>query len=70
MGRVAVAFPAVVAAGAVITRSVPARTLVAPPPSRPVARLNVPLTLTTPIDDFLAGIEPINRPLGAREKGK
>ena len=61
---------AVVAAGAVITRSVPARTLVAPPPSRPVARLNVPLGLTTQIEDFLAGMEPISRPLGAREKAK
>ncbi|PYJ79779.1 MAG: hypothetical protein DME22_24960 [Verrucomicrobia bacterium] len=59
-----------VAAGAVITRSVPARTLVAPPPSRPVARLNVPLGLTTQIEDFLAGMEPISRPLGAREKAK
>ena len=52
---------AVVAAGAVVTRSVPARTLVAPPPSRPVAKLTRALTPNTSIDDFLAGMVPIVR---------
>src|SRR5256886_15995561 len=59
---------AVVAAGAVITRSGPARALVAPPPSRPVARLNVPPGLTTPIGGFLAGLGPISRPLRSEER--
>ena len=54
----------VVAAGAVITRSVPARTLVAPPPSRPVAKLTHPLNRATGIEDFLAGMIPIRRPAG------
>lgn len=53
---------AVVAAGAVVTRSVPARTLVAPPASRPVAKLTRPLTASTPIDEFLAGMVPIRKP--------
>lgn len=53
---------AVVAAGAVVTRSVPARTLVAPPPSRAVAKLGRPLNLSTSIDEFLAGMTPIRRP--------
>ena len=52
---------AVVAAGAVVTRSVPARTLVAPPPSRPVAKLTRPLSVNTSIEDFLAGMVPIRR---------
>jgi tetrahydrodipicolinate N-acetyltransferase len=59
---------AVVAAGAVVTRSVPARTLVAPAPSRAVARLKVPLTARTSIEDFLVGMVPITRPPGKREK--
>jgi len=58
---------AVVAAGAVVTRSVPPRTLVAPPPSRAVARLQKPLTVETTIDEFLAGMIPIPRP-GAKAK--
>jgi acetyltransferase-like isoleucine patch superfamily enzyme len=59
---------AVVAAGAVVTRSVAARTLVVPAPSRAVARLKVPLTAQTSIEDFLAGMVPIARSPGKREK--
>ena len=50
---------AVIAAGAVVTRSVPAHLLVAPPPSRPVARAQRPLTTQTSMEDFLAGLTPI-----------
>jgi acetyltransferase-like isoleucine patch superfamily enzyme len=59
---------AVVAPGAVVTHSVPARTMVVASPSRPVARVKVPLTNQTSIDDFLSGIEPIKRPSPEREK--
>jgi acetyltransferase-like isoleucine patch superfamily enzyme len=59
---------AVLGAGAVVTRSVPARTLVVPSPSRAVARLKVPLTAQTSIEDFLVGMVPITRPSGKREK--
>jgi hypothetical protein len=37
-------------------------------PSRAVARVNVPLTNQTSINDFLAGIEPIKRKSPEREK--
>lgn len=59
---------AVVSAGAIVTRSVPAQTLVAPPPSRAVARLQKPLTSQTSIDEFLAGMVPIPRPGTKRRK--
>jgi acetyltransferase-like isoleucine patch superfamily enzyme len=58
---------AVVAAGAVVTRSVPAQTLVAPPPARAVARLRRPLTIHTSIPEFLAGMVPLPR---AGSKGR
>lgn len=58
---------AVVAAGAVVTRSVPPKTLVAPAPTTPVAKLLRPLTLNTSIDDFLAGMVPIRRPTKNRD---
>lgn len=51
---------AVVSAGSVITRSVPARTMVAPPPTRPVARVEVPLTTDYSMDQFLAGIRSLD----------
>jgi len=53
---------AVVAGGSVITRSVPARTMVAPPPTRPVAHVKHPFTLRTSMRDFVAGLSPIHRP--------
>lgn len=52
---------AVVAAGAVVTHSVSARTMVAPAPSRAVARLTVPFTRRTTVQQFLAGMSPIKR---------
>lgn len=57
---------AVVAAGCVVTHSVPARTMVTPAPSRPVARLKTPLTLNTSLAEFLAGMTPIKSAHGAR----
>jgi acetyltransferase-like isoleucine patch superfamily enzyme len=50
---------AVIAAGSVVTRSVPARRLVAPPPSRPVAQVDVPLTTSVSMQEFLAGMRPL-----------
>ena len=57
---------AVVAAGAVVTRSVAARTMVAPPPSRAVAKLARPLTVETSIEEFLAGMSPVRSPSASR----
>ena len=48
---------AVISAGAVITRSVPAHVMVAASPSTAVARVNVPFTRHTKVADFLAGLE-------------
>jgi len=58
---------AVVAVGAIVTRSVPARTLFAPQPSRAVAKLQKPLTNQISINEFLEGMVPIGRP-GAKRK--
>ncbi|MGO8700481.1 MAG: acyltransferase [Limisphaerales bacterium] len=48
---------AVVSAGSVITRSVPARTMVAPPPTRAVATLDVPFTNDVTMEQFLSGLK-------------
>jgi hypothetical protein len=53
---------AVVAGGSVITRSVSARTMAAPPPTRPVAHVKHPFTLRTSRRDFVAGLSPLHRP--------
>lgn len=52
---------AVVSAGSVITRSVPAGLYVSPPPVRAVARVSVPLPVATSMREFLAGLAPIRR---------
>jgi acetyltransferase-like isoleucine patch superfamily enzyme len=49
----------VVGAGAIITRDVPARTLVANDSTRPVARVRVPLPLAESMEDFVRGLSPI-----------
>ena len=56
---------AVVSAGAVITRSVPSKSMVAPAPSRTVATLEVPLTTDVSMEQFLAGMKML-RPPGNR----
>jgi carbonic anhydrase/acetyltransferase-like protein (isoleucine patch superfamily) len=53
---------AVVSAGSVITRSVPPRTMVAPPPTRPVATLAVPFTSDVSMDQFLSGMKLLKGP--------
>lgn len=50
---------AVIGAGSVITRSVPARHFIAPPPSRSIATLQVPFTNDVSMDEFLAGMKPL-----------
>jgi acetyltransferase-like isoleucine patch superfamily enzyme len=51
---------AVVAAGSVVTTSVAPKIMVAPPPTRPVARVLVPLTKEATFKEFLAGIAPLH----------
>ncbi|MFO1393228.1 MAG: DapH/DapD/GlmU-related protein [Steroidobacteraceae bacterium] len=53
---------AVIGAGSVITRSVPAGYYVSPPPPVPIATVGVPLPLAKTMDEFRAGLKPIRRP--------
>lgn len=48
---------AVVGAGAVITKSVPPKLYVSPPPSEPMARVRVPLPMAKSMTEFWAGLE-------------
>jgi acetyltransferase-like isoleucine patch superfamily enzyme len=50
---------AVVAAGSVVTRSVPAMTLVQGNPAKGVARCGIPLRRDTPIKEFYRRLKPI-----------
>ncbi len=52
---------AVVGAGSVVTRSVPARLYVAPPPALPLARVELPLPKAESIDSFRAGLRPLGK---------
>lgn len=53
---------AVVGAGAVVTRSVPAHLYVAPAPIQPLARVGLPLPLAKNMDEFKAALSPLSRP--------
>lgn len=50
---------AVVAAGSVVSRSVPPLTMVRGNPARPVARCGIPLLYETPLKEFLRSLKPI-----------
>jgi acetyltransferase-like isoleucine patch superfamily enzyme len=56
---------AVVGAGTVVTRSIPAGIYVSQPPPVPIATVAVPLPLAATMEDFWAGLKPIRRPGGA-----
>lgn len=55
---------AVIGAGAVVTRSVPAHLFIAPPPAKPTARVGVPLPLAKSMEEFWTGLAPL-RPEGS-----
>jgi serine acetyltransferase len=50
---------AVVGAGTVVTKDVPARTFIPPPPADPVARVTVPLAKAERVEDFIRGLIPL-----------
>jgi len=50
---------AVLAAGAVVTRSVPPSMLMAGVPAKPIAKVTIPATLSTSYEDFKKGLIPI-----------
>ena len=50
---------AVLAAGCVVTRDVPPYIFVGGVPAKPIARVTVPMTLTTDYEDFKSGLTPL-----------
>ena len=53
---------AVIGAGSVITKSVPANLYLAAPAPRPVARVGVPLPQAASMEEFVAGLSPLGDP--------
>lgn len=52
---------AVVQAGSIVTRNVPADTFIGPPKPEPIAKITVPLTHNSSYMAFIRGLRPINR---------
>jgi acetyltransferase-like isoleucine patch superfamily enzyme len=52
---------AAICAGAVVTTSVAPRMLVAPPASKPMARITIPFRLAESVNQFVAGLQPLKR---------
>jgi serine acetyltransferase len=59
MPNVRIGDGAVVAAGSVVTKSVPELTMVRGNPAEPIAKCGVPLGVATPYDEFIRGLRPI-----------
>lgn len=51
----------VVGAGSVVTKDVPPFTFVGGVPAKPIAKVTVPMTLTTSYEDFKKGLKPIDK---------
>lgn len=58
---------AVVGAGVVITKDVPARTFIPPHAANPVATVRVPLAEAERVEDFIRGLVPLRPPARNRE---
>lgn len=52
---------AVVGAGSIISKSIPPRLYVAPPATRPMARVRVPLPAAKTMKEFWSGLHPLQR---------
>ena len=49
----------VVASSSVVTRDIPKFHFLGGSPAKPIARVTVPMTMTTPYDDFKNGLKPL-----------
>lgn len=56
---------AVIGAGVVVTRDVPAHVLLANEAAKPVATVGVPLTKAETVEEFVRGLSPIRPPKSA-----
>jgi serine acetyltransferase len=61
---------AVVGAGVVITKDVPARSFIPPQPASPVATVTVPLARADRIEDFTRGLIPLRKSAGATARAR
>jgi heptaprenylglycerol acetyltransferase len=52
---------AVIKGGTVVSRNVPAQTMIGVPNAEPMASVNVPLTPETSYDEFLRGLRPVRK---------
>jgi len=68
--NVVIGHGAVVAAGSVVTRSVPAQTLVQGNPAIPVARCGIPIGPETSLKEFSSQLRPITLGLAEARKEK
>ncbi len=67
--NVTIGYGAVVNAGSIVSRSVPALTMVQGNPARPVARCSVPLGRNTPVKEFYRTLQPIKAKKAASASG-
>jgi carbonic anhydrase/acetyltransferase-like protein (isoleucine patch superfamily) len=59
--NVTIGHGAVVAAGSVVTKSVPPKTMVRGNPAQPIASVEIPLRLDVSVKEFAKGLKPIRR---------
>ena len=59
--NVTVGHGAIVAAGSVVTKSVPPKTMVQGNPAQPIATVEIPLRLEVSMKEFAKGLRPIRR---------
>ena len=61
LGNVRIGRGAVIRAGTVVSRNVPAQTLWGSPPAKALAEVHTPLTASEKYEAFLSGLRPLHR---------